>query len=260
MSIPKVFISYSHDTKEHKMWVLELANRMRAEGGVDAILDQWDLKPGYDVPNYMEKNLKECDFVIMICTERYVNKANSGEGGVGYEKMIITSELMKSINSEKIIPIIRQEGTHLLPTFLKTKLYLDFSITDDFEFSYDDLIRRIHDSPLYKKPEIGLNPFEKKTTTTTTITTPSSKTTSIPRKSGDAIYKLISVMVGEFEKGHTWMDYSTIHRLMGTSRVMFDLILNQAKEKGYIKQNRRDALFLDDHGKYYAVEYDIIKS
>ena len=46
---PKVFISYSHDSAEHKQWVLEFATTLRNRG-VDAILDQWDLKPGDDLP------------------------------------------------------------------------------------------------------------------------------------------------------------------------------------------------------------------
>lgn len=54
--IPQVFISYSHDSLEHKQWVLELATRLRANG-IDAILDQWDLKPGDDLPKFMEVNL-----------------------------------------------------------------------------------------------------------------------------------------------------------------------------------------------------------
>jgi hypothetical protein len=29
MKIPKVFISYSHDSQEHKKWVLDLATRLR---------------------------------------------------------------------------------------------------------------------------------------------------------------------------------------------------------------------------------------
>ncbi len=29
MTIPSVFISYSHDTQEHKKWVLDLATRLR---------------------------------------------------------------------------------------------------------------------------------------------------------------------------------------------------------------------------------------
>lgn len=48
MTIPKVFISYSHDSQEHKKWVLEFATRLR-NSGVDAILDQWELQPGDDI-------------------------------------------------------------------------------------------------------------------------------------------------------------------------------------------------------------------
>ena len=54
--LPKVFISYSHDNPNHKQWVASLAIKLR-ENGVDAVLDQWDLYPGEDVPVFMEKNL-----------------------------------------------------------------------------------------------------------------------------------------------------------------------------------------------------------
>jgi len=157
--IPKVFISYSHDTLEHKKWTLELATRLR-NNGIDAILDQFELQPGDDLPHFMETHLAEADKIIMICTEKYVEKANKGEGGVGYEKMIITSNLLQHIDENKIIPIIRQEGSREVPTFLKTKLYIDFSKSDDFEFSYDDLVRTIHNAPLFKKPPVGNNPFQ----------------------------------------------------------------------------------------------------
>jgi hypothetical protein len=156
--IPKVFISYSHDTQEHKKWVLELATRLR-NNGIDAILDQFELQPGDDLPHFMENHLHTADKIIMICTDKYVEKANKGQGGVGYEKMIITSNLIKSIDENKIIPIIKQSQTTEVPTFLKTKLYIDFSKTDDFEFSYDDLVRAIHNAPLFKKPPVGNNPF-----------------------------------------------------------------------------------------------------
>ncbi|MFC4230766.1 toll/interleukin-1 receptor domain-containing protein [Parasediminibacterium paludis] len=158
MIIPKAFISYSHDTLEHKKWALELATRLR-NNGIDAILDQFELQPGADLPHFMETHLASSDKIIMICTNKYVEKANKGQGGVGYEKMIITSSLMKNIDEIKIIPIIRQNGTTEVPTFLKSKLYINFSKADDFEFSYDELVRTIHNSPLFVKPPIGNNPF-----------------------------------------------------------------------------------------------------
>jgi|ERR1043166_170844 hypothetical protein len=154
--IPKAFISYSHDSQDHKKWVLDFATRLR-NAGVDAILDQWELRPGDDLPHFMERHLAAADRVLMVCTENYVKKANAGAGGVGYEKMIITADLLKSIDSNKVIPIIRQTGTHNVPVFLKSKLFLDFSRLDQFEFGFDELVRTLHDAPLFVKPpsEIG---------------------------------------------------------------------------------------------------------
>jgi hypothetical protein len=157
--IPKVFISYSHDALNHKKWVLELATRLR-NNGIDAILDQFELQPGDDVPHFMETHLATANKILMICTERYVEKANNGEGGVGYEKMIITSNLLKRIDENKIIPLIRQLGSSNVPTFLKSKLYINFSKNDDYEINYDELVRTIHNTPLFKKPPVGNNPFQ----------------------------------------------------------------------------------------------------
>src|SRR5260221_13790337 len=123
MNIPKTFISYSHDSLEQKKWVLDLAIRLR-NNGIDAVLDQWELTAGDDLPHFMEQNLSSADYIIMICTERYVTKANQGTGGVGYEKMIITSNLMSKINENKIIPIINQNETFLTPILLTTKLFI----------------------------------------------------------------------------------------------------------------------------------------
>jgi hypothetical protein len=103
---PRVFFSYSHDSDTHKDWVLALATRLVANG-VDVLLDQWDLTLGSDLPRFMESGLTTADRVVSICTEPYVEKANSGKGGVGYEKMILTAQLMKNIASDRIIEGVR---------------------------------------------------------------------------------------------------------------------------------------------------------
>jgi TIR domain len=82
VSLPRVFISYSRDSNEHKAWVRQFAERLRADG-VDVILDQWDLGLGADVTEFMERSLSSCDRVLVICTERYVQKANTLKDGVG---------------------------------------------------------------------------------------------------------------------------------------------------------------------------------
>ena len=84
-------MSYSHDDRDHKAWVAALATRLR-DKGVDVILDQWDLGFGDDVPKFMEKGVRASRYVLMVCTEAYVKKADDGKGGVGYEAMIVTGQ------------------------------------------------------------------------------------------------------------------------------------------------------------------------
>jgi hypothetical protein len=67
---PKAFITYSWDDEVHKEWVMRLATRMRADG-VDVTLDRWHAAPGDQLPAFMERAVRENDFVIAVCTPRF---------------------------------------------------------------------------------------------------------------------------------------------------------------------------------------------
>ena len=156
---PKVFISYSHDSPEHKQWVSELAAQLRRKG-IDAILDQWDLGLGDDITRFMERGIVNADRVLVICTDKYVSKANIGEGGVGYERMIVNAELVQNLGTDKFIPIIRQAAKKKkTPTFLGTRVYADFRKDSQFDAECERLIREIHEMPIVEKPPLGKNPF-----------------------------------------------------------------------------------------------------
>ncbi len=157
---PKLFISYSHDSEPHKDWVLTLSTRLMANG-VDVKLDQWDLTLGADLPHFMEHGLSEERRVLVICTEAYVQKANAGRGGVGYEKMILTAQLMHDISSDRVIPVVRGGNASLLvPTFLSSRVYIDFRDDLAFEPKYAELVRDIHGQQVKPRPPVGLNPFD----------------------------------------------------------------------------------------------------
>ena len=156
---PKVFISYSHDSPEHKQWVSELAAQLR-RNGVDATLDQWDLGLGHDVTRFMERGIVDADRVLVICTDKYVSKANADEGGVGYERMIVNAELVQNLGTDKFIPIIRQaSGKEKTPTFLGTRVYADFRDDSQFDVMCEKLIRELHAMPIVQKPPLGKSPF-----------------------------------------------------------------------------------------------------
>lgn len=68
---------------------------------------------------------------------------------------------MANINSEKIIPLIRSNhADKVTPTFLQTKLYIDFRDEGAYEKSYSSLIREIHGESTKARPALGRNPFE----------------------------------------------------------------------------------------------------
>ena len=68
--VPKVFISYSHDSPEHADQVLALADQLIGDG-IDCILDQYETSPAEGWPRWMDRRINSADFVLMVCTETY---------------------------------------------------------------------------------------------------------------------------------------------------------------------------------------------
>ena len=156
---PKVFISYSHDSPEHKRWVLELGAKLR-HNGVDVVLDRWDLTPGDNFTQFMEAGVRDLDWVLVICTDNYVRKANDRKGGVGYEVQIVTAQLVENLGIDKFIPIIRHaSGQEKTPTFLGGRVYIDFTDDSQFNEKFNDLLHKLYEVPVEKKPPLGESLF-----------------------------------------------------------------------------------------------------
>jgi len=194
----------------------------------------------------MERNLDTADRVLMICTPNYVTKANAGAGGVGYEKMIVTADLLKSIDSNKVIPIIRQAGTHNVPVFLKSKLFLDFSRADQFEFSFDELVRTLHGAPLFEKPPVGNRPF------TPVADTP-------PDRTGDAVRALMMLIVEDFEAGDDYSIYRVLVDKAVMSRSMLDLAIAKSSTEGLVSTDSAKNVWITEKGKHYAITHQLDK-
>jgi hypothetical protein len=162
MEPPKLFISYSWSNPEHEQWVLDLATRLR-ESGVDTILDKWDLREGGDKVAFMEQmvNNPEIKKVAIICDKAYADKANNRAGGVGTETQIISQEVYEKQDQNKFVAIIREKNEKdepYLPTYYKSRIYIDLCDEDYYEDNFEKLLRWIFDKPLYIKPELGKKP------------------------------------------------------------------------------------------------------
>jgi hypothetical protein len=162
MTPPKLFISYCWSDPDHEQWVVEFATSLR-ESGVDVILDKWDLKEGHDALAFMEKMVTDPHIkkVAIICDEKYALKADGRSGGVGTETQIISPRIYENTSQEKFVAVVRQRdssGKPYLPTYYKSRIYIDLVEAESYSENFDRLLRWIFDKPLYVKPDIGAQP------------------------------------------------------------------------------------------------------
>ncbi len=152
-----VFISYSHDSEEHKKRVLALANRLRREG-VDCVLDQYETSPAQGWPKWMDRQLKEAKYVIIICTETYLKRVEDentpGTGkGVKWESTLTYQYIYDDDSrNTRFIPVVFEPGDcKYIPTPLKGASYYCVNTQQ----GYDSLYRRLTDQPQVEIPGIG---------------------------------------------------------------------------------------------------------
>jgi TIR domain len=161
---PRVFMSYSHDDDEHCDWVLQLSSRLRGNG-VDVCLDRWDVTLGGNLAHYMERAADDAYRVIAVVSEIYSSKCNDRSGGAGVEAQMLSARLYGKLDSDAVIPIIRNNPKNPpeLPAFLSGRLWQDFRDATTEEAAYERLLRDIHGVAVDAAPPIGPNPFEGRT-------------------------------------------------------------------------------------------------
>ena len=131
---PRVFISYAGNDNENAVWAKQLATLLR-NCGVDARLDQFHLKPGYDLPQWMTKEVIMAEKVLPICDSYYMEKADFRKGGVGWETMIIQGDMLAQGDTKaKYIAIIREEAVEkALPVYMRSRYTLHWGKKKDID-------------------------------------------------------------------------------------------------------------------------------
>jgi TolB-like protein/Tfp pilus assembly protein PilF len=108
----RVFISYSHDSSEHKQRVLRLAQQLRMDG-FDAQLDQYlNGSPEEGWPRWMLNQVDEAPFVLVVCTRVYYHRFRGREEpragrGSDWEGAAIIQQLYdQRSRTSKFIPVL----------------------------------------------------------------------------------------------------------------------------------------------------------
>ena len=166
----KVFISYSHDSDDHKQSVLELSDRLR-DDGIDCYIDQYiGGAPRVGWQRWIEQQVEAADFVLVVCTELYLKrfkgKDRLGGMGVSFEGTLISQVLYEKFQqSTKFYPLIPDQGS-----IDNVPLILRYGSIYKFDEEYESIYRILTDQPraiakpLVKNkhsvaPLLGLKPF-----------------------------------------------------------------------------------------------------
>jgi TIR domain len=152
-----LFTSYSHDSPEHEERVLALSNRLRNDG-VDANLDQYESAPPEGWPLWMEHQIRDADFVLVVCSAIYLRRVegkeepNKGQGIVWEINSIYNRLYSAKLVSDKFIPVLLEGASpDDIPLPLKGFTYY----RADTASGYDGLYRRLIRQPLINKPPLG---------------------------------------------------------------------------------------------------------
>lgn len=157
MRAPRVFISYSHDSDAHCERVLALAERLRRDG-IDVRLDRYESAPEEGWRRWMEKQVGEADFVLLICTEVYARRIRGEEApgrglGVQWEGALLTQELYEAgVQTKRLVPVILDpaDAAHV-PTVLR-----DFTrYNPSTDAGFDALYRRLTGQPEIVPKPVG---------------------------------------------------------------------------------------------------------
>jgi hypothetical protein len=154
---PKVFISYSHDSPEHKELVLRFAQRLRKDG-IDAQVDQYVVgRPEGGWARWMMDKLDWAAFVLLICTGPYYRRFRGHEDprtgkGVDWEGQLITLEMYhaKSRTTKFVPVVVRSEDKEFIPEPLSDQFYLL-----DSEDHYQELYGFLTGQAGVPLPELG---------------------------------------------------------------------------------------------------------
>jgi hypothetical protein len=161
-AVPKVFVSYAHDSAEHKAQVLALATFLR-DARIEAVLDKWADDARQDWYAWAIREMTDAQYVLVVASERYRatgdgNGLNTDNRGVQSESALLR-ELVHADRATwlpKVLPVILPGNTiDQIPLFLQPHTASHYHVTSFDITGAEDLLRVILRQPGYIAPDVG---------------------------------------------------------------------------------------------------------
>ena len=145
MTGPKVFVSHASEDKAR--FVVDFARRLR-ENGVDAWLDQWEMKPGDSlVDKIFEEGLRDARAVIVVLSRTSVLKP-------WVREELNASVVNRISRGTRLIPVVIDDCE--VPESLRSTVWQRVDDVNDYGESLQRILSAIFD--VNDKPTIGKTP------------------------------------------------------------------------------------------------------
>lgn len=164
VQVPRVFISYAHDSVEHKREVLQLAEYLRVHEGLDVRLDRWDDHIRRSWAFWAETELLSADYTLVIASPHYRRRA-AGETppsdgrGVKYEILFLREQMTKDLDdaTRRILPVVLA-GREIedVPAFLQPYSTTRYHVNSIDEAGVAELVSAITGIGEVRRPERGV--------------------------------------------------------------------------------------------------------
>ncbi|MGW5741926.1 SEFIR domain-containing protein [Amycolatopsis sp. NPDC003861] len=160
---PRVFVTYSHDTPEHKELVHKFASFLRVEIGLDVHLDAWYDNTRRDWSLWATENLEKADFIVVIASPDYKRRADGTalphEGrGAQFEAAIIRDNLTRDLRreTERVLPVVLPgRSVDEIPLFLNGHSTTRYHVDEFTPAGVADLLAAITGQGQYPMPRRG---------------------------------------------------------------------------------------------------------
>ncbi|MDQ3786932.1 MAG: TIR domain-containing protein [Actinomycetota bacterium] len=161
-NVPRVFVSYAHESGSHKEQVLALATFLRA-AGVDAVLDQWSDDVRRDWYSWAIHEMTAADFVLVVASARY-RASGDGAGPVDRNRGVqseaaLLRELVHADRATwlpKILPVLLPgHDVDEIPLFLQPYSASRYPVTSFDTAGAESLLRTIFRQPGQVPPDVA---------------------------------------------------------------------------------------------------------
>ena len=150
-----VFVTYAWENETFNAQIISFVNFLR-ERGFDASMDRKKSQEesSLNLNKMMVEGIQNSDKVILVLTERYREKADKFEGGVGMEYQLILEDIKKNKNKYILVSFGDTLIDTITPTGLKGRLVLDLKKDQD-ENQFNELIAKIKEENILEFVDVN---------------------------------------------------------------------------------------------------------